>query len=209
MRVSVWSARSCTMTWSWLAPGRWRARVAVLSWGTTAMHRTFIAALVATVLPALVLAPALRPMRQRARPKKPSPRASRRTRTPAPTAHRPPPVLDPGRDRTHRHWRTAPTVRTYRCATQGGRGRTESGCARRRPRRGRARQVGDARHHRRAFASGRGTASARSHSDGNEATAPTTPGVWAEHSVWPQDPGFATALAGGVTCCRCCPVRRI
>jgi imidazolonepropionase-like amidohydrolase len=35
--------------------------------------------------------------------------------------------------------------------------------------------------------------------DGNEATAPTTPGVWAEHSVWPQDPGFATALAGGVT----------
>ena len=39
----------------------------------------------------------------------------------------------------------------------------------------------------------------RSHSDGNEATAPTTPGVWAEHSVWPQDPGFATALAGGVT----------
>ncbi|HET9680291.1 MAG TPA: amidohydrolase family protein, partial [Gammaproteobacteria bacterium] len=24
-------------------------------------------------------------------------------------------------------------------------------------------------------------------------------GVWAEHSVWPQDPGFVTALAGGVT----------
>ena len=23
--------------------------------------------------------------------------------------------------------------------------------------------------------------------------------VWAEHSVWPQDPGFHTALAGGVT----------
>jgi imidazolonepropionase-like amidohydrolase len=37
------------------------------------------------------------------------------------------------------------------------------------------------------------------HSDGNEMTAPTTPNVWAEHSVWPQDPGFATALAGGVT----------
>ncbi|GAB3730393.1 amidohydrolase [Luteimonas pelagia] len=37
------------------------------------------------------------------------------------------------------------------------------------------------------------------HSDGNEITAPTTPNVWAEHSVWPQDPGFATALAGGVT----------
>ncbi len=38
-----------------------------------------------------------------------------------------------------------------------------------------------------------------SHSDGNEATAPVTAEVWAEHSVWPQDPGFVTALAGGVT----------
>ena len=28
------------------------------------------------------------------------------------------------------------------------------------------------------------------HSDGNEATAPSTPQVWAEHSIWPQDPGF-------------------
>ena len=37
------------------------------------------------------------------------------------------------------------------------------------------------------------------HSDGNEASNPTTPNVWAEHSIWPQDPGFATALAGGVT----------
>ena len=38
------------------------------------------------------------------------------------------------------------------------------------------------------------------HSDGNEATAPTTPNVWAEHSVWPQDPGFSRAMAnGGVT----------
>jgi imidazolonepropionase-like amidohydrolase len=35
--------------------------------------------------------------------------------------------------------------------------------------------------------------------DGNEAPNPTTPNVWAEHSIWPQDPGFATALAGGVT----------
>ena len=39
----------------------------------------------------------------------------------------------------------------------------------------------------------------QSHSDGNEITAPVTAQVWAEHSVWPQDPGFATALAGGVT----------
>jgi imidazolonepropionase-like amidohydrolase len=37
------------------------------------------------------------------------------------------------------------------------------------------------------------------HSDGNEATSPVTPNVWAEHSVWPQDPGFLTALAGGIT----------
>ncbi|WP_425341669.1 amidohydrolase [Citromicrobium bathyomarinum] len=38
------------------------------------------------------------------------------------------------------------------------------------------------------------------HSDGNEATSPTTPEVWVEHSVWPQDPGFSRALAnGGVT----------
>jgi len=36
-------------------------------------------------------------------------------------------------------------------------------------------------------------------SDGNEATAPVTAEVWAEHSVWPHDPGFVTALAGGVT----------
>ncbi len=39
-----------------------------------------------------------------------------------------------------------------------------------------------------------------SHSDGNEATSPARPEVWAEHSVWPQDPGFSRALAnGGVT----------
>lgn len=40
---------------------------------------------------------------------------------------------------------------------------------------------------------------ASAHSDGNEATAPVTAQVWAEHSVWPQDPGFGAALAGGVT----------
>ncbi len=38
------------------------------------------------------------------------------------------------------------------------------------------------------------------HGDGNEATAPTTPDVWTEHSVWPQDPGFSRAMAnGGIT----------
>jgi imidazolonepropionase-like amidohydrolase len=35
--------------------------------------------------------------------------------------------------------------------------------------------------------------------DGNEMTDPVTAQVWAEHSVWPQDPQFALALAGGVT----------
>ena len=37
------------------------------------------------------------------------------------------------------------------------------------------------------------------HQDGNEMTSPVTSQVWAEHGVWPQDPGFVTALAGGVT----------
>lgn len=36
-------------------------------------------------------------------------------------------------------------------------------------------------------------------SDGNEASSPSTPHVWAEHSVWPQDPQFPRNLAGGVT----------
>jgi len=37
-------------------------------------------------------------------------------------------------------------------------------------------------------------------SDGNEATGPVRPEVWAEHSVWPQDPGFSRAMMnGGVT----------
>ncbi len=40
---------------------------------------------------------------------------------------------------------------------------------------------------------------AKAHSDGNAATAATTPGVWAEHSTWPQDPGFQRAVAGGIT----------
>ena len=39
----------------------------------------------------------------------------------------------------------------------------------------------------------------RRSSDGNEATNPATPQVWAEHSVWPQDPQFPRNLAGGVT----------
>src|SRR5204863_2811218 len=36
-------------------------------------------------------------------------------------------------------------------------------------------------------------------SDGNEATSPVTAEVWAEHSIWPQDPQIPLAIAGGVT----------
>ena len=39
----------------------------------------------------------------------------------------------------------------------------------------------------------------RAHSDGNEATSPNTAELSSEHGVWPQDPGFAEAMAGGVT----------
>ena len=41
--------------------------------------------------------------------------------------------------------------------------------------------------------------SVESHMDGNEMTQPNTSEVWAEHSIWPQDPGFNRARAGGVT----------
>jgi imidazolonepropionase-like amidohydrolase len=38
------------------------------------------------------------------------------------------------------------------------------------------------------------------HQDGNEVTGPVRSEAWAEHGVWPQDPGFSRALAnGGVT----------
>ncbi len=39
----------------------------------------------------------------------------------------------------------------------------------------------------------------RTSSDGNEATSPVTADVWAEHSIWVQDPQYALALTGGVT----------
>jgi imidazolonepropionase-like amidohydrolase len=45
----------------------------------------------------------------------------------------------------------------------------------------------------------------KAHSDGNEATAPVTAQVWAEHSIWPQDPGFNRARAGGVTAMQILP----
>ena len=42
-------------------------------------------------------------------------------------------------------------------------------------------------------------------SDGNEATDPVTSEVWAEHSVWPQDPQIPLAIAGGVTVAQILP----
>jgi imidazolonepropionase-like amidohydrolase len=48
--------------------------------------------------------------------------------------------------------------------------------------------------------------SVEAHQDGNEITGPVHPDVWAEHSVWPQDPGFSRALAnGGVTALQILP----
>src|SRR5688500_1632179 len=41
--------------------------------------------------------------------------------------------------------------------------------------------------------------------DGNELTDPVTAQVWAEHSIWPQDPQFALALAGGITSAQILP----
>ncbi|WP_417590771.1 amidohydrolase [Parasphingorhabdus sp.] len=50
------------------------------------------------------------------------------------------------------------------------------------------------------------TPSVSAHSDGNEATSPVTAEVWAEHSVWPQDPGFSRAMAnGGITALQILP----
>lgn len=41
--------------------------------------------------------------------------------------------------------------------------------------------------------------SVSAHGDGNEISGAVTAEVWAEHGIWPQDPGFPRALAGGVT----------
>ena len=41
--------------------------------------------------------------------------------------------------------------------------------------------------------------SVKTSSDGNEATSPVTAEVWAEHSIWVQDPQYALAPKGGVT----------
>jgi imidazolonepropionase-like amidohydrolase len=43
------------------------------------------------------------------------------------------------------------------------------------------------------------------HGDGNEMVDPVTSNAWAEHAVWPQDPGFQTALEGGITALQILP----
>ena len=87
-------------------------------------------------------------------------------------------------------------------------GGPELAVAGRRDRDRRPRQVRHARDHRRPQPPRRlSVARHRSRiSDGNEATSPARPEVWAEHSVWPQDPGFSRALAnGGVTALQVLP----
>ena len=47
--------------------------------------------------------------------------------------------------------------------------------------------------------------SVSAHGDGNEISGPVTAEVWSEHGIWPQDPGFTRALAGGVTALQVLP----
>lgn len=44
-----------------------------------------------------------------------------------------------------------------------------------------------------------GAPGTQANSDVNEGTNPSTPYVWVEHSVWPQDPQLPRELSGGVT----------
>ncbi len=43
------------------------------------------------------------------------------------------------------------------------------------------------------------------HQDGNEVSGPVTAEVWAEHAIWPHDPGFTRAMAGGITALQILP----
>jgi imidazolonepropionase-like amidohydrolase len=165
------------------------------------MHRIFIAALAATVLPALVLAPAHAADPAAATPKKAV--ASRFAQDPYASTYRviaSPPVLIQGATvltGTGTRVDGADVLMRDGKIVAVGANLDVPADALRVDGRGRWVTPGiiDVHSHLGVYASP-GT---RSHSDGNEATAPTTPGVWAEHSVWPQDPGFATALAGGIT----------
>ena len=166
------------------------------------MLRTFIAALVATVLPALALAPA---QAADAASSAPAPRkaVSRFVQDPYPSTYRP---------------IASPTVLIQGATVLTGTGTRLDG-ADVLMRDGRIVAVGmaldvpadavrvdghgrwvtpgiiDVHSHLGVYPS----PGVKAHQDGNESTAATTPNVWAEHSIWPQDPGFNTALAGGIT----------
>ncbi len=164
------------------------------------MHRTFVVALAATVLPALVLAPAVAPALAADAPAK---SASRFAQDPYASTYRTivsPPVLIRGATvltGTGTRLEGADVLMRDGKIVAVGANLEVPADAVRVDGRGKWVTPGiiDVHSHLGVYPSP-GT---RSHSDGNESTSPTTPGVWAEHSVWPQDPGFATALAGGVT----------
>ena len=60
--------------------------------------------------------------------------------------------------------------------------------------------MGDAGHYRPALTSGvYASPGVRATSDGNEVASPNTAEVSSEHGIWPQDPGFNRARAGGIT----------
>jgi imidazolonepropionase-like amidohydrolase len=164
------------------------------------MHRIFIAALVATVLPALVLAPA-HAADATAAPKKAV--ASRFAQDPYASTYRAiasPPVLIQGATvltGTGTRVDDADVLMRDGKIVAVGMHLDAPADALRVDGRGRWVTPGiiDVHSHLGVYSS----PGVKAHQDGNEATAPTTPNVWAEHSVWPQDPGFITALAGGIT----------
>jgi imidazolonepropionase-like amidohydrolase len=164
------------------------------------MHRTFLAALAATVLPALAFAPAHAADKPAAAAK---PAVSRFAQDPYPSTYRPlasPPVLIQGATvltGTGTRLDGADVLMRDGKIVAVGANLDAPADALRVDGRGKWVTPGliDVHSHLGVYPSPGMSA----HSDGNEATSPTTPNVWAEHSLWPQDPGFATALAGGVT----------
>jgi len=162
------------------------------------MHRTLFAALAATLLPSLALAPA-----QAADAPAAKPAASRFAYDPYPSTYRPiasPPVLIRGATvltGTGSRLDDADVLMRDGKIVAVGREVEAPADAIRVDGRGKWITPGliDVHSHLGVYPS----PGMNAHQDGNEATSPTTPNVWAEHSLWPQDPGFATALAGGVT----------
>ncbi len=162
------------------------------------MHRTVLTALAATLLPALVLAPARAADAPEAKPA-----VSRFAQDPYPSTYRPiasPPVLIQGATvltGTGTRLDGADVLMRDGKIVAVGAGLDAPADAIRVDGRGKWVTPGliDVHSHLGVYPS----PGVSAHSDGNEATSPTTPNVWAEHSLWPQDPGFTTALAGGVT----------